>query len=283
MLLVLVCAVAAGLSSARDHSSDQDSAPPVAVTLHNTVPLNAGSEISYSANIQPYTQVSLAFQVNGYVQTITQVRGGDGNMRDIQGGDIVKAGQLMATVQENTYQQAVNNAQSQLAAAQAVYVLDEKNYDRYSSLYKNNVVAKANYDSSLQSYQSSLSGVQAKQATLNNAQINLGYCKLTSPMDGVILSRNIEVGSLVGSNITAFQIADTRSMKAVFAIPDVVVSQLKTGSPLTVTTEALPGIGFGGTITRISPNADQTTRVFDVEVTIPNDRRQLRTGNDRIP
>jgi RND family efflux transporter MFP subunit len=196
---------------------------------------------------------------------------------------VMKAGQLMATVQENTYQQAVNNAQSQLAAAQAVYVLDEKNYDRYSSLYKNNVVAKANYDSSLQSYQSSLSGVQAKQATLNNAQINLGYCKLTSPMDGVILSRNIEVGSLVGSNITAFQIADTRSMKAVFAIPDVVVSQLKTGSPLTVTTEALPGIGFGGTITRISPNADQTTRVFDVEVTIPNDRRQLRTGNDRIP
>jgi multidrug efflux system membrane fusion protein len=101
---------------------------------------------------------------------------------------------------------------------------------------------------------------------------------MTSPMDGVILSRNIEIGSLVGPNVIAFQVADTRSMKAVFAVPDVLVSQLKTGSPLTLTTEAVPGVGFGGTITRIPPNADQTTRVFDVEVTIPNDRGLLRTG-----
>jgi multidrug efflux system membrane fusion protein len=250
----------------------------VAVTVQDTALGRVVGGAAYSANIQPYTQVSLAFQVNGYVQTITQVRGADGNMRDIQGGDIVKAGQPMARVQENTYQQAVNNAQSQLAAAQAVYVRDKKNYDRYSSLYEKNVIAKSDYDSSLQSYESSLSEVQAGQATLKTAQINLGYCKLTSPMDGVILSRNIEIGSLVGPNVTAFQVAATRSMKAVFAVPDVLVSQLKTGSPLTLTTEAVPGVGFGGTITRISPNADPTTRVFDVEVTIPNDRGLLLTG-----
>ena len=72
ILLVLVCALAAGLSSACDHCSDQDSAPPIVVRVHDTAPLNAGSEAGYSANIQPYTQVSLAFQVNGYVQTIAQ-------------------------------------------------------------------------------------------------------------------------------------------------------------------------------------------------------------------
>ncbi len=277
--LALICAAAAaGIPAGCNRNANQGSHQAVAVTVQDTAlgPVVGGA--AYSANIQPYTQVSLAFQVNGYVQTIIQVRGADGNLRDIQGGDIVKAGQLMARVQENTYQQAVNNAQSELAAAQAVYVLDKKNYDRDSSLYKQNVIAKRDYDSSLQSYQSSLSEVQARQATLKRAQIDLGYCKLTSPMDGVILSRNIEIGSLVGPNVTAFQVADTRSMKAVFAVPDVLVSQLKTGSPLTLTTEAVPGVGFGGTITRISPNADQTTRVFDVEVTIPNDRGLLRTG-----
>jgi len=277
--LALICAAAAaGIPAGCNRNANQGSHQAVAVTVQDTALGRVVGGAAYSANIQPYTQVSLAFQVNGYVQTITQVRGADGNMRDIQGGDIVKAGQPMARVQENTYQQAVNNAQSQLAAAQAVYVRDKKNYDRYSSLYEKNVIAKSDYDSSLQSYDSSLSEVQAGQATLKTAQINLGYCKLTSPMDGVILSRNIEIGSLVGPNVTAFQVAATRSMKAVFAVPDVLVSQLKTGSPLTLTTEAVPGVGFGGTITRISPNADPTTRVFDVEVTIPNDRGLLRTG-----
>ncbi len=277
--LALICAAAAaGIPAGCNRNANQGSDQAVAVTVQDTALGRVVGGAAYSANIQPYTQGRLAVLVNGYVQTRTQVRGADGKMRDIQSGDIVKAGQLMARVQENTYQQAVNNAQSQLAAAQAVYVRDKKNYDRYSYLYKQNVIAKSDYDSSLQSYESSLAEVQAAQATLKTAQINLGYCKLTSPMDGVILSRNIEIGSLVGPNVTAFQVADTRSMKAVFAVPDVLVSQMKTGSPLTLTTEAVLGVGFGGTITRISPNADQTTRVFDVEVTIPNDRGLLRTG-----
>lgn len=277
--LALICAAAAaGIPAGCNRNANQGSDQAVAVTVQDTARGRAAGGEAYSANIEPYTQVSLAFQVNGYVRSITQVRGADGNMRDIQSGDIVKAGQLMASVQENTYEQAVNNAQSQLAAAQTVYVLDKKNYDRYSSLYQQNVIPKADYDSSLQAYESSLSEVQAEQATLKRAQINLGYCKLMSPMDGVILSRNIEVGSLVSPSVTAFQVADTRSMKAVFAVPDVLVSQLKTGSPLTLITEAVAGVSFGGTITRISPNADQTTRVFDVEVTIPNDRGLLRTG-----
>ena len=267
--LALVCAAAMGIPAGCGHNRDEAAQPAAAVTVQHTALSHAAGGAAYSANIQPYTQVSLAFQVNGYVQSITQVRGADGHMRDIQGGDIVKAGQLMATVQENTYQQAVNNAQSQLAAAQASFVLAKQNYDRYSALYKENVVPRSEYDSSVQSYQSTSSQVQALQATLKRAQINLGYCKLTSPMDGVILSRNVEIGSLVGPNVTAFQVADTRSMKAVFAVPDVLVSQLKTGSPLTLTSEAVPGVAFGGTITRISPNADQTTRAFDVEVTIP--------------
>jgi RND family efflux transporter MFP subunit len=276
--LALVCAAAMGIPAGCGHNRDEAAQPAAAVTVQDTGPGRAVSGAAYSANIQPYSQVSLAFQVNGYVQSITQVRGADGHMRDLQGGDIVKAGQSMAMVQESTYRQEVNNALSQLGAAQASFVLAKQNYDRYSALYKESVVPRSEYDSAVQSFQSTSSQVQALKATLKQAQINLGYCKMTSPMDGVILSRNIEIGSLVGPSVTAFQVADTRSMKAVFAVPDVVVPQLETGSPLTLTTEAVPGVAFGGTITRISPNADQTTRAFDVEVTIPNDQGLLRTG-----
>jgi RND family efflux transporter MFP subunit len=277
--LPLICAAAAaGIPAGCNRNANQGPHQAVAVTVQDPAISRVVGGAAYSANIQPYTQVSLAFQVNGYVHSITQVRGADGHMRDLQGGDIVKVGELMATVDENTYRQAVDNAQSELNAARAAYVLAKKTYDRYSSLIEQAVISRSEYDSAVQSYQSTSSQVQASQATLNRAQINLGYCKLASPIDGVILNRDVEIGSLVGPNVTAFQVADTRSMKAVFAAPDVLVSQLKTGSPLTLTTEAVPSVDFGGTITRISPNADPTTRVFDVEVTIPNDRGLLRTG-----
>ena len=110
----LICAAAAaGIPAGCNRNANQGSDQAVAVTVQDTAPGHLVGGAAYSANIQPHTQVSLAFQVNGYVQTITQVRGADGNMRDIQGGDVVKAGQVMAGVQENTYQQALNNAQSQ--------------------------------------------------------------------------------------------------------------------------------------------------------------------------
>src|SRR5208282_6605450 len=112
--LALICAAAMGIPAGCGHNRDEAAQPAAAVTVQDTALSHAAGGAAYSANIQPYTLVSLAFQVNGYVQTVTQVRGADGNMRDIQGGDIVKAGQPMARVQENTYQQAVNNAQSQL-------------------------------------------------------------------------------------------------------------------------------------------------------------------------
>jgi multidrug efflux system membrane fusion protein len=260
-----------GAESVRDPS-------PIAVTVR-TIGSSAGTAGgAYSANIQPYTQVSLVFQVSGYVQTVTQVKGAGGHPRDLQGGDPVIANQMLATVRPDTFQEQLNSAKSQLVGAQATLTQTKVTYDRNAELLKQRVVSQSQYDSALQQYQAAQSQVDALQAQLRQAQINLGYCTLRAPMDGVLLSRGIDVGSLVGPGTSAFQIADTREMKAVFGLPDSLVGQMKQGSALELRSAAMPDATFHGTITRIAPQADASTHVFDVEVTVPNADGKLRSG-----
>jgi RND family efflux transporter MFP subunit len=251
---------------------------PIAVTVRTIGSSPGASGGVYSANIQPYTQVSLVFQVSGYVQTVTRVKGVDGRMRDVQGGDPVAANQVLATIQPASFQAQVNNAKSQLAGAQATLTQNKQTYDRYAELLKQHVVSQSQYDSSVQQYQAAQAQVDALQAQLRQSQVNFGYCTLRAPMDGVLLSRNIDVGSLVGPSNTAFQIADTHEMKAVFGLPDSLVGQMKQGSPIELRSVAMPNATFRGTVTRIAPEADANTHVFDVEVTIPNPDGQLRSG-----
>jgi RND family efflux transporter MFP subunit len=94
----------------------------------------------------------------------------------------------------------------------------------------------------------------------------------------VILSRGIEMGSLAEPGAPAFQVADTTNMKAVFGSSDMQVAQLKQGQTQTLTSEAIPGVQLVGTITRIAPNADLATRIYDVEITVPNKNGKIRPG-----
>ncbi|MFZ0658354.1 MAG: efflux RND transporter periplasmic adaptor subunit [Candidatus Binataceae bacterium] len=253
-------------------------APPIAVTVRAVREATQTHRGVYTANLQPYRQVGLTFQVNGYVETIKQVAGVGGRTRDIQGGDPVKNGELLATIQTGPYQQQVNQAASVLVNAEATYAKAKADYDRNSALFKEKIIARRDYDSAVQQYKSSDAQVKQSEASLKQAQINLGYCKLMSPMDAVMLSRGIEIGSLVGPSVVAFQIADTTEMKAIFAVSDIEVGQLKQGQVQTLRSEALPGVQLEGQITRIAQSADQNTRTFDVEVTIPNKDGRMRVG-----
>ncbi len=120
--------------------------------------------------------------------------------------------------------------------------------------------------------------ISGAKALVQEASIPLGDTALTSPLTGVVLRRDIEVGSLVGPGSLGFVIADMSTVKVAFGVSDKHVSELDTGILLTVTTEAIPGIEFDGTVTSISPIADPKSRVFQVEVSVPNPDDALRAG-----
>jgi RND family efflux transporter MFP subunit len=282
----------------------EKTATPVRVSLVETYTPTEGQR--YSASILPNRQVSLAFRVNGFVESIHQVRGPDGRKHSIDIGDLVQAGTTLAQVRSKDYDLQVSQAEgqvkqahdagqaarAQLTQAQTAATKAEQDFERADALFKETSLtksdydaAKANRDSSRAQVEAARSQVQASAGSLDTAQATLGTAtlglhdtSLVAPFTGTILQRSVDVGMLVGPSVAAFVIADTRSVKATFAVPDIVVSHLHKGSKLAIYTEAFPNSRFQGLVSAVAFAADSSTRGFQVEVAIPNPRAVLRPG-----
>ena len=274
-LALFAVLAAAMLSGCGKETSNQPILVPVRVADVHTIDTSIGN--TYSANIQPYQQVDLAFKSSGYLASIRQVRDADGHIRNIDQGDYVSKGTVLATVQQDDYQQKLAQAQAQLAKAQAEHERAQLSFGRISALYKVGAATKPDYDDTNAQVESTQAAVDNANASIAEAKIALGYCQLTAPFDSWVLKRNVDVGTLVNAATNGFTLADTRSVKAVFGVPDTAIDRVKLGSPQSITTEALPG-SFSGHVTSISAAADPKSRVYSVEVRIDNPKNLLKAG-----
>jgi RND family efflux transporter MFP subunit len=239
--------------------------PPLPVTVaavggHD----GALDEAKYAGSIRADRSVDVAFRVSGVVETVTQVSGADGRVRYLQDGDHVRRGTILASLRPNEYQDQVADAEAGLRQAQA-------DFERAAQLYENRSVSKADYDAAYARY-------MASRARQRQAELSLSDATLRAPIDGVIIRRAVEAGSLAGPSAVAFTIADTRTVKVVVGVPDVALSGLKLGGSLAIDAEAMPGVPLTGRITRISPSADPNSRVFEVEAALPNRDGRLKVG-----
>ena len=274
-VLAVIAAATAMVSGCNKAASEPAALVPVRTAQVQMIDTGIGN--TYSANIQPYQQVDLAFKSNGYLASIKQVRDADGHIRNIDQGDYVTKGTVLATVQQDDFQQKLAQAKAQLDKAQADHERAKLSFGRISSLYAVGAATKPDYDDTNAQNQSTAAAVDAAKAQVTEAQIALDYCQLKAPFDSWVLKRNVDVGMLVGPATNGFTLADTRSVKAVFGVPDTAIARVKPGSPQSVTTEALPG-SFSGHVTSISAAADPKSRVYSVEVRIDNPKNLLKAG-----
>ena len=251
--------------------------PPTPVTVAAVEEFVGDEGANYSASLVPYTQVTLAFKSGGYVTNILQRQGADGRMRNIQQGDYVKRGTVLATVRQDDYRHSVEQYAGQVEQAKAGAEKAKQDFDRATALYAANAMTQPDYDAAKAQNDSAQGTLQTAQAVLSQAQQALGDCELRAPTDGTILSRNIELGALVSAGTPGFTFGDIHVVKAVFGVPDTVLGQVKLGKKQAVVTESYPQ-EFEGQITAISPQADQKSRTFQVEVTLPNAKELLKAG-----
>jgi multidrug efflux system membrane fusion protein len=257
--------VAAALGTLAACGGDQPPpTPPLPVTIAEVGAAQGADETRYGGAIEADASVDVAFRVSGVVDHVTLVRGADGRMRTLQDGDIVRRGTVLARLRQNEFRDQVSDAEASLRQAQA-------DFERAAQLYENRSVSKAEYDAAYARY-------TAGRARQSQAAISLGDATLRSPIDGVILRKAVEVGSLAGPSAPAFTVANTRMVKVVFGVPDVVVAGLELGGRLTIQAEAMPGTALEGRITRISPSADPSSRVFEVEAALPNPDGRMKVG-----
>jgi RND family efflux transporter MFP subunit len=274
-LAMLAATLLVGLTACKQQNAAETLPLPVHTAL--VQPVAVGNSAKYSASIVPYAQVNLAFQSGGYVDSIRQVKSPSGGMRNIDQGDWVQKGTVLAVVRQQDYLDKVQQAKAQLARAQAEYEKAKLSFDRVSALYGSQSATKPDYDSAQAQLASTTASVSGAQAELNQANVALAYCSLQAPFNGWIVSRNVDLGTLVGPATNGFTLADTQSVKAVFGVPDISISRVRLGQHLAITTDAFP-TPFAGRVSAISPAADPKSRVFSVEVTIPNPHDRLKSG-----
>jgi RND family efflux transporter MFP subunit len=260
----------------------------------------------YSGEVRPDTEVQLAFKEPGYVASLYQVKGADGRMRDVQVGDEVPAGAVLARLRSSDYEATFNAAvgqqnaargaleasQAELERAKADKLKADQDFNRAQALYAANAMTRPDYDAAVAQHSAATANVdaairqiEARQGQLNaalgqaaSARINLGDTNLVAPMPGVIVAKNVERGSLAAAGTAAFTLDDTRVVKVNFGVPDRMLEHLKLGAEVPVRLDALPGQTLTGRITEIAASANSDSRVFNIEVTLPNHDHSLKVG-----
>jgi RND family efflux transporter MFP subunit len=259
----------------------------------------------YSASIEPFAKVDLAFKSGGIIEGILQVRGADGRMRNVAAGDKVANHAALAQVRQLDYEHALEQAEAQraqaeaqVAQAQAELAQARANFNtaqielaRASNLFKSASLVKPQYDQAKGRYDADAASVTAAEdavkaaqeglakarAAVSEAKLSLSDTTLHAPFPGWISARNVDRGSVVSGSTVGFSMIDTHLVKAVFAVPDYTLSLIRLGRKQPVLLEALQRT-VTGVITSISPQADPQTRVFSIEVTLENSREQIRPG-----
>ena len=259
----------------------------------------------YSGEIRPDTEVQLAFKQPGYIAALHQVKGADGRLRDIQVGDEIPSGAVLAHLRRSDYEATLNTAvgqeqstqgaleasQAQLDQAKADQKKADQDFERAQALYAAKAMTRPDYDAAVEqrdaaaaAVQAAIRQIEARQGQLSaaqgqrtSAQIGLGDTNLIAPMPGVIVAKEVERGDLVAAGTRAFVLDDIRLVKVAFGVPDNMLVHFKIGSPVPVEIEAL-GRSLSGRITEIAASANRQSRVFNVEVTLPNADRSLKVG-----
>lgn len=243
--------------------------------------------VEASGTINPVNTVSVGSTVSGLIQDIY-----------VDFNSQVKKGQILAQIDPRNFEATVQQNQAQIANAQAnvtklqaIVEYDKKMYERYKNLYAKNFVAKSELDQYKSTYYSDLAQIKAAQAQVNQyranlktAETNLGYTKIIAPVDGTIISREIDVGQPVAASFQApqlFTIAqDLTKMQIEVSVSEADIGKVQEGQDVTYTLDGYPDSVFHGKVTqvRISPTTVSNVVTYTVIVEVKNDDLKLIPG-----
>ncbi|MBQ9246634.1 efflux RND transporter periplasmic adaptor subunit [bacterium] len=243
--------------------------------------------VEATGTIEPVNTVDIGSQVSGMINEIY-----------VDFNSEVTKGQLLAQIDTSLFeaqlQQSIaniNNAKATLAKNKAVLDYDTKTYNRYKNLYNRNLVSKNDLDSAESAYRSDLAQVQAAQASImqaqanyNTAAANMGYTKIISPVDGIVISKEVEVGQTVAASFqtpTLFTVAeDLTNMRIETSVSEADIGKVKEGQEVEYTLDGYPDSIFKGTVSqvRLSPTTESNVVTYTVIISVENEDGKLMPG-----
>ncbi len=231
------------------------------------------NSITATGTIEPVTSVTVGTQVSGIVSHLY-----------VDYNSVVKKGQVIAELDRTNLTSELNTARANLASAQSTMNFELANYNRYKTLYEKGLVSANDFETAKLSYLKAKEQVTTSQETVRRAQTNLGYATITSPIDGVVLSKSVEEGQTVAASFNTpelFTIAqDLTDMRVIADIDEADIGGVKDGQRVMFTVDAFPDDRFEGHVTQVRQQATTESNVVTYEVVIsaPNNDLKLKPG-----
>lgn len=224
--------------------------------------------VTATGTIEPVTEVEVGTQVSGIIDKI-----------HVDYNSVVTKGQLIAEMDRVTLQSELASQRAAYNGAKAEYEYQKKLYERNKTLNEKQLIAATDYEQSVYNYEKAKSNYESSQASLAKAERNLSYATITSPIDGVVISRDVEAGQTVASGFetpTLFTIAaDLTQMQVVADVDEADIGDVEEGQRVSFTVDAYPNDVFEGKVTQIrlgatssSSSTTTTTTVVTYEVVI---------------
>ncbi len=229
-----------------------------------------GNSVTATGTIEPVTEVEVGTQVSGMISHIY-----------VDYNSVVKKGQVIAELDKTNLISQLNSAKSQLASAKSQLEYQATNYRRLKKLHDKGLVSDNDYETAYLSWRQADETVKEAVST---AETNLGYATITSPIDGTVLTKDVEEGQTVASSYstpTLFTIArDLKDMRVIADVDEADIGQVKEGQRVTFTVDAFPDDTFNGTVTQVRQEGTTEDNVVTYEVVIsaPNDSLKLKPG-----
>lgn len=239
---------------------------------------NISNSVTATGTIEPVTEVEVGTQVSGIIDRLYA----DYN-------SVVTKGQLIAEMDKVTLQSELASQKATYDGAKAEYEYQQKNYERNKGLHEKQLISDTDYEQSLYNYQKAKSAFDSSKASLAKAERNLSYATITSPIDGVVISRDVEEGQTVASGFetpTLFTIAaDLTQMQVVADVDEADIGDVEEGQRVSFTVDAYPNDVFEGKVTQIrlgatssssSPTTTTTVVTYEVVISAHNPDLKLK-------
>lgn len=272
--LIVIVVVAVGAKFLLGGSGSNNRLSYTTVTISRS---DISNSVTATGTIEPVTEVEVGTQVSGIIDKIY-----------VDYNSVVKEGQLIAEMDKVTLESELASAQATYDGNLAEYEYQKKNFERNKGLYEQNLISEQEYDDSEYNYLKAKSALDSSKAALAKAQRNLSYAIITSPIDGIVISRDVEEGQTVASGFetpTLFNIAaDLTQMQVVADVDEADIGGVAEGQRVNFTVDAYPNDVFEGRVTQIrlgstnssSETTDESVVTYEVVISAPNPDLKLK-------
>jgi HlyD family secretion protein len=251
----------------------QSEEPKITVQTVKLTKQDVTTSVTATGTVEPVDTVQVGTQVSGLIRNIY-----------VDYNSQVKKGQLLAEIDKTNLQESVNDAQAQYNSALNELNYQQQNFQRQNNMFKSGVISRADYEQASYQVKNAQQSVNQKKTVLAQSRTNLSYANIYAPIDGIILSKEVQEGQTVAASMTTptlFTIAkDITKMQVQANVDEADIGNVQVGQRVTFTVDAFPDTEFNGTVRemRLSPKTSSNVVTYTVLIDADNSEEKLKPG-----